>query len=245
MKAEEVIKELKKIGNPEKAKASAVFFKTGEGQYGHGDVFLGVTTPERRIISKKFQTLSLAEIKKLLDHEYHECRSVALDILDRQYALATKTKDSGGAVTQKEIVDFYRKNLSRVNNWDLVDSSAHQILGQYILQNEFRDAEWLYKYAESKDLWEKRVAIVTTYAFIKKREYSHTLRISKILLNDTHDLIHKAVGWMLREVGKMNESVLLEFLDQNASKMPRTTLRYAIERLPESLRKKYMAVKKA
>lgn len=228
--AKQIERELIKVSSKDKAKASSWFFKTGEGQYGFGDKFIGVRVPEQRSIAKRFEELPLTEIKALLASEYHECRLTALIILVARYK---KTEER----SKKAIVDFYIDNISRINNWDLVDSSASQILGNYLLD---RDRKILYKFAKSKLLWERRIAIISTFAFIDRNEFEDTLSISEILLNDDEDLIHKAVGWALREVGKKSKPTLLKFLDKHAATMPRTALRYSIEHFDKPLRAKYM-----
>jgi 3-methyladenine DNA glycosylase AlkD len=234
--AHSVINDLKAIATPEKAKASAWFFKTGEGQYGYGDVFIGVTVPQQRHIAKQYKTLPLSEIEKLLTDKIHECRLTALLILDLQFTKANLED-------KQRIVDFYLTHTKYINNWDLVDSSAPYILGQYLFENEKNDRSILYRLAKSEDLWEKRIAILATAAFIKNEQYEDTLKIAKTLLPDTHDLIHKAVGWMLREVGKKSKETEVHFLDAHAAVMPRTMLRYAIERFPDDERKKYLNAK--
>jgi 3-methyladenine DNA glycosylase AlkD len=229
MEARSVLEELKKFSNPKKAKISAWFFKTDKGQYGEGDVFWGITVPEQRKIAKKHLDLSLPEILKLLKNKVHECRLTALIILVGKYK---KTTDN----EKEKIAKFYLKNTKRVNNWDLVDTSAY-ILGDFLSK---RKRNLLYKLAKSKNLWERRISIVSTYSFIRKGEYSDTLKISKLLLNDKHDLIHKAVGWMLREVGKKSQKTLEVFLNENIKLLSRTTLRYAIEKFSDSKRKEYL-----
>lgn len=224
--------DLQSLANPQKAKILQGFFKTGPGQYGEGDIFLGIIVPEQRKVAKKHIDLSLPEIQNLLDSKIHEYRLTALFILVDKY----KKADHNG---KKEIVNFYLKNASEnnINNWDLVDLSAPNIVGDFLLDN---DRKILYNLAKSKDLWEKRIAILSTFAFIRKGDFSDTLKISEILLNDKHDLIHKAVGWMLREVGKKDQKVLEEFLDKHCRVMPRTMLRYAIEKFDEEKRKTYL-----
>lgn len=228
--ADFVIKDLKKLSSAKKAKASSWFFKTGKGQYGEGDVFIGVTVPEQRMIAKKYIDLELAEIVKLLQNKIHECRLTALFMLVGRYK--TKKDES------KKIVDLYLKNTKYINNWDLVDSSAPYILGHYLLE---KDKSILYKFAVSKDLWKRRISILSTAWFIKEGEYFDTLKISEILLNDKQDLIHKAVGWMLREVGKKSLKTLTDFLDKNRYVMPRTMLRYAIEKFSREKRMIYLS----
>jgi 3-methyladenine DNA glycosylase AlkD len=234
-----LIKDLKQIENPLKAKILARFFKTSKGQYGEGDVFLGIMVPQSRKIAQKYKDLEFNEIEKLLKNKYHEVRLVAILILVHKY------KQSKTESEKKEIVNFYLKNTKYINNWDLVDLSAHYIVGDYLLNsNSHKNKEnkkILEKLAKSKNLWERRFAIISTFAFIYKGQSDLTFHIVKILLNDTHDLIHKACGWMLREVGKrVSESDLTSFLDLYWSQMPRTMLRYAIERLPEHKRLYYL-----
>ncbi len=220
---------LKKLGDPTKAKGGAAFFKTGKGQYGEGDVFLGITVPDQRRVAKQFRTLGFGELEKLLGSKIHEERLTALAVLVDQYELGA----------EKEVFDFYVAHLAGVNNWDLVDLSAHQIVGDYLLK---RDRRLLFKLAKSRVLWERRVAIVATYAFIRAGESKTTFEIADLLLEDAHDLIHKATGWMLREVGKrVSEDALREYLEKRVSQLPRTALRYAIERFPPDERKEWLA----
>lgn len=226
MTARDVQRELRKLANPEKAKIYARYFKTGKGQYGDGDQFLGITVPQQRAVAHRFLDLSLSEIARLLKSPVHEDRFTALEILVAQYEQAKN---------KKAFVDFYLKNTKHINNWDLVDTSAPYILGPTIKKRV------LYKLAKSKNIWERRIAIVTTQYFIRAGDYADTLKIATILLRDKHDLIHKATGWMLREVGKKITAVLEKFLATHASVMPRTTLRYAIEKFPLKKRKQYLA----
>jgi len=223
-------KELRKKKNPEQAKLLQRFFKTGPGEYGQGDIFLGLTVPQVRKLSKKYKTLSLKEVKKVLTSKIHEERLAALLILIEIFEKGDENK-------RKQIVDFYLEHTKYINNWDLVDVSAHKIIGVY-LKNKNRKI--LYKLAKSKSLWEKRIAIISTFSFISENDFSDTLKISKILLKDKHDLIHKAVGWALREVGKRSQADEEKFLKKYYKKMPRTMLRYAIERFEEKKRKKYL-----
>jgi 3-methyladenine DNA glycosylase AlkD len=230
MKYKDVVKEISIYKSPAKAKTSQWFFKTEKGQYGYGDVFVGLTVPEMKKVSKKFWDISLEEVQKLLNSKIHEERYIGLTIMDIKF---TKGNDKD----KKAIVNLYLSNTKNVNNWDLVDTSAYSILGEYLLDKK-RDI--LYKFSKSKSLWERRISIVTTYTFIKNGEFQDALDISKNLLDDKEDLIHKAVGWMLREVGKKDERVLKNFLVNNIKKLPRTTLRYAIERFGEPERKKFL-----
>lgn len=234
MSLQKIKSELNKLRDKERAKHSAHFFKTGKGQYGEGDVFLGITVPKQREVAKKFVDLSLKNIAELLKSKIHEHRFVALEILVMQYEHAQKLKDDK---TQKKIFDFYIKSLKKVNNWDLVDTSAPYIAGEY-LKDKSKDI--LYKLARSRNLWERRVAIVATFAFIRQGELEDTFKICEFLMMDRHDLIHKACGWMLREAGKKDPKALESFLDRHAPRMPRTMLRYAIERMSASQRKRYL-----
>jgi 3-methyladenine DNA glycosylase AlkD len=226
----ELEKILKDLKNPKKAKIFQKFFKTGAGEYGEGDIFLGITVPEERKISKEFKDLDLNSIQELLNSNVHEKRLISLLILIEQF-------EKSDEENKKRIFEFYLNNSKRINNWDLVDLSAPNIVGNYLLN---KDKNILYQLAISKELWEKRISIISTFAFIRQNEFKDVLKISEILLNDNHDLIHKAVGWMLREVGKRDTKTLKEFLKLHYKKMPRTMLRYAIERFPEEERKKYL-----
>ncbi|PIN74307.1 DNA alkylation repair protein [Candidatus Woesearchaeota archaeon CG10_big_fil_rev_8_21_14_0_10_45_16] len=218
--------ELQTAADPQKAPLFQRFFKTGKGQYGEGDIFLGLTVPEQRKIAKRYKDLPLEDVETLLRSKFHEHRLTALFILMFQYR---NDKD--------KIIKVYLDNLKHVNNWDLVDSSAPGLLGDYLLD---KDRELLYKLARSDDLWEKRIAVISTFAFIKNNDFDDTLKISEILLPDKHDLIHKAVGWMLREVGKRDQEVEEKFLRRYHKVMPRTMLRYAIEKFDEPKRKEYL-----
>lgn len=224
----EVLDELKRVGNPEKAKASQRFFKTGPGQYGEGDVFIGVMMPEVRKIAKQYQNLDLDNIQKLLTSKEHEVRLCGLLILVRQFDTSN----------DEELVDFYLKNTKYVNNWDLVDLTAHKILGKYLVD---KNRDILYKLAESNDLWERRISIISCFAFFKNNDFKDAIRIAEILLKDNHDLIHKAVGWVLREIGKKDLALEETFLRKYHKVMPRTMLRYAIEKFDGEKRKFYMA----
>lgn len=231
MTAENIKRQLLALGNPKKAEHSKYFFKTGEGQYGEGDKFIGCTVPETRYVAKVHKNMSFAELEKLLKDELHECRLCALLILVEQYKKA-------GELKRNEIVDFYLAHTSCVNNWDLVDLSCYQIVGEW-LKNK-KDRSLLYCLADSGLLWNQRIAVVSTMAFIRDNDFGDTLQLSEKFLSHNHDLIHKACGWMLRETGKRDESVLTGFLDKYYKKMPRTMLRYAIERLSSGHKKKYM-----
>lgn len=226
-----VRRDIRALGSPERAKHSLRFFRTGPGEYGEGDKFLGLTVPEMRAIAKRYRDLDHDEVLELLQSEWHEERLVALLLLVDAY-------ERGDEAGRLKIHRAYLANTRRVNNWDLVDMSAGQVVGGHLDAAEIRLLE---KLARSKELWERRIAIVATFNFIKRGELAPTQRIAEILLEDTHDLIHKAVGWMLREVGKKDRKVLDAFLARHYRRMPRTMLRYAIERHPETMRKRYLA----
>jgi len=230
MSLAELRREIKKQSNAEHAKAMQWFFKTGKGEYGEGDIFVGIKVPVQRKIAKKFIELNYNDLQELLNSPVHEERLIALLILVEKYSKA----EEDGKIT---VYNFWLKNIKRINNWDLVDLSAPKILGAH-LQNG--DKELLFKLANSKNLWERRIAIVTTYSFIKAGNLIITFEIAKLLLNDEHDLIHKAVGWMLREAGKIDRDMLEDFLKPRYKKIPRTMLRYSIEKFPEDLRQKYL-----
>jgi 3-methyladenine DNA glycosylase AlkD len=222
--------ELLEIADPDKAHVLSRFFKTGKGEYGEGDCFLGVTVPAQRRIAEIYQRLSLSDIKKLFCSTTHEHRLVALLILIIQYR-------KGSPEGKKRLCDFYLKNRARINNWDLVDLSAHNILGDYLLD---KDRTILYQLAASDNVWDRRIAMISTFAFIRKNQFEDTFNIAGLLLGDTHDLIHKAAGWMLREIGKKNQTAEEEFLMKYSKKMPRTMLRYAIERFGDEKRRFYL-----
>lgn len=223
MKIKDQIEEaLRQKSIPEKAAILSGFFKTGKGEYGEGDRFLGVTVPEQRIIAKKYwKDLPDQELDIMIKSPFHEIRLTSILILVLKYKKAT------GKAEKKSWVDFYLKNRSWVNNWDLVDSSAHLILGDYLFD---KDRSILYDLAKSGILWDRRIAIMSTFCFIRKKDFSDTLKISEILLHHPHDLIHKAVGWMIREIGKRDFETANQFLLKHYQSMPRTMLRYAIEK---------------
>ena len=234
MTSDDLIARLQTMADLGKAAFFPRFFKTGPGQYGEGDVFIGVTVPQIRSVVKEFRAMPLSQVPDLLRSPLHEARLAGLLLMALKFSKADETE-------REKIVRLYLKNLTYVNNWDLVDSSAPYILGEWLMD---KDRSVLDTYARSGDLWEERIAIVATLAFIRKGQLEDTVRIAEILLHHPHDLIHKAVGWMLREAGKRDLSVLRKFLDTHAAVMPRTMLRYALEKLPEPERKRYMAMKK-
>lgn len=225
-----IIDNLKNLGNPEKTDHLKRFFKTGKGHYAEGDIFWGITVPAVRNVARHNKDLDLKHLEKLLTHEIHEVRLCALLIM------VLKSKNE-----PQKIYSIYLNNISFVNNWDLVDLSAPTIIGNFLINT---DTSILYTLAKSPSLWEKRVAIVATFAFIKQGAHADTLKIATILMHDKHDLIHKAVGWMLREVGKRCSTTILEnFLEIHATTMPRTMLRYAIEHMPPEKRQYFMQAK--
>lgn len=227
---------LQDLADEEKAKIMMRFFKTGKGEYGEGDIFFGISVPNQRLVAKEFyQQVSLNELKDLLNSNIHEYRLTALLILVLKYE---KSKDE---LVRKEIIDFYLAQTSQINNWDLVDTSCYKILGHYCFHQ--KREELLFELASSEDLWEKRIAIVSTMYFIKQKSFSIVPEIVLKNLNHSHDLMHKANGWMLREMGKMNEEKLIEFLDEYTLQMPRTTLRYALEKIDPILKDYYMKLK--
>ncbi|HWS19984.1 MAG TPA: DNA alkylation repair protein [Nitrososphaera sp.] len=233
MKAADVRKELKSMADPDKAAMLQRFFKTGPGYYGEGDIFIGVMVPQSRQIAKKFSQLPLGEVRTLLYSCIHEERLVALLILAWRY-----NSSLSSSMEKEEIAKFYLEHIKQVNNWDLVDLSAPNILGAHLVDRDHR-RRLLYRLAGSENVWERRIAILATLHFIRNDDFSETLKIAGMLLHDRHDLIHKAVGWMLREVGKRDAAAEEAFLEKHWSVMPRTMLRYAIERLPESKRRRY------
>jgi len=228
--AKDIQKELETYSTPEKKEYLPYFFKTGKGQYGEGDKFLGVVVPDTRKIAKKYKSISFDEIAKLLDSEYHECRLCALLILVERFKKAKEDE-------RKEIYDFYLSKTARINNWDLVDLSAKDIVGEYLTD---KDRSVLYRLAESPLLWDQRIAVIATFAFIRRNDHKDILALSEKLLDHKHDLMHKAMGWMLRETGKKDMKALTGFLDKYHKVMPRTMLRYSIEKLSAEERAHYM-----
>jgi 3-methyladenine DNA glycosylase AlkD len=232
MKSARIVKEFQKLKNPDKAKLLGRFFKCGSGEYGAGDRFLGIVVSEQRKIAKKyFQIIETGELEKLLKNEFHEVRLTALLMLVEKFS-------RGDEKIKNQIYRVYLKNTKHINNWDLVDLSAPRIIGGYLLN---KDRKILYQLARSENLWERRIAVLATFMFIRECDFTDILKIAEILLNDKHDLIHKSVGWMLREVGKKNLETEEKFLQKHYKTMPRTMLRYAIEKFSERKRKKYLS----
>ncbi len=223
--------DLKELVDTEKADFLPKFFQAYPGGYGEGDEFIGVSVPDQRKVSKKYyRKLSLTAVEGLLQEPVHEYRLTALFIMIHKF-------ERGSGEEREEIVNLYLKNTSYVNNWDLVDSSAYKILGHYLMD---REKDILYKLAESEDLWQQRISMITTLHFIRNNEFADSLKLAEILLEHEHDLIHKAVGWMLREVGKRNYQLEYDFLKKHYQKMPRTMLRYAIEKFNEDVRQRFL-----
>jgi len=229
-RADEIRKSLRAYASREKAKILQGFFKTGPSQYGDGDQFLGVVVPNIRATAKQYQDAPAGEALKLLASAYHEERLLALLIFVRQFS-------QGDIPQKKKIYRLYLKNTRFINNWDLVDLTAPNIVGAWLSD---KSRKQLYQFARSRDLWKRRIAILSTFTFLRNNDFEDTLAISKILLNDEHDLIHKAVGWMRRETGKRSLATEEAFLKRHYHRMPRTMLRYAIERFPEGKRKGYL-----
>jgi 3-methyladenine DNA glycosylase AlkD len=232
MKASLVFKELDSMKDREKAEGVARFFKCGQGEYGAGDLFLGIAVPQQKKLAKKYQSLPLPEVLQLILSKYHEARLTGLLILVQAFVKADVRK-------QEKIYRFYLAHSDRINNWDLVDATTPHIVGMYLWKNP-QERKTLYRLMRSKNMWERRMAILATFTFLRQGYFKDTLRISEGLLSDKEDLIHKSVGWMLREVGKRDRSVLENFLARHLSRMSRTTLRYAIEHFSEKKRKKYL-----
>ncbi|MHB8831008.1 MAG: DNA alkylation repair protein [Patescibacteria group bacterium] len=226
--------ELKKHSNPQRALAAKRYFKTGKGEYGEGDIFLGLSVPDQRKIAKGYKELALSDIQKLLKSKIHEERFVALVLLVARY-------QSGDESLKKEVFERYLSMSKWINNWDLVDTSAPQIIGDYCWRT--KDRQTLRKLIKSSDLWERRIGVLASFTFIRQGDVKLTLEIAEKLLKDPHDLIHKSVGWMLREAEPRSPQEVRKFLDQHAARMPRTMLRYAIEKFPKSKRDKYLQAK--
>lgn len=229
----EILTEIKSLEDVQKAQHLMRFFKTGVGQYGEGDLFLGINVPTIRMLAKKYyDSVSYADIQILIENPYHEVRMLALFLMVLSYEKST------ASVQKKDIFDLYIKNIEYVNNWDLVDLSAPKIFGHYVYEN--KNIEAVIKLANSGHLWSERISVVAQYYFIKRKEFSLLLELSEKFLTHKHDLMHKAVGWMLREAGKVDEAVLCTFLDKHYKNMPRTMLRYSIERFTPDKRCYYM-----
>jgi 3-methyladenine DNA glycosylase AlkD len=226
-------KQIRKLKNEDYAQKALYYFKTGEGEYGEGDQFLGVRTPNIRLIAKENINLPLSKVTELVESKWHEERLLALFILVYRYTVLKKSNDKEAT----KLFSYYLKQFKYINNWDLVDTTCHKIIGPELIDKE---RKILYKWAKSKDLWTRRISMMTTYYFIKRDDYTDTLKLAEILLNDKEDLIHKVVGWMLREIGKRDKQVEDKFLKKHYKTMPRTMLRYAIEKYPEVERKKYL-----
>lgn len=233
--AKQLQQELQNLADEKKAKHLSQFFKTGKGQYAEGDIFLGINVPIiKGIVKKYYKDITSEEIIEMLQSQWHDYRFAALQTLVMQYEKASDKK-------QKELVDLYLNNVDGINNWDLVDCSAHKIIGACAWQTQ--DISKIEKLSDSQKLWQERIAVVASWYFIKQGKYDLTLNLAKKFINHKHDLMHKAVGWMLREVGKQDKKVLTDFLDVYATHLPRTTLRYAIERFSKEEKEKYMQKK--
>ena len=232
-RASDPVAALLALRNPEQARFALRFFRTSPGEYGEGDHFLGLRVPQIRKLTSQFASLPLAAIRKLLASKWHEARLLALVIMNRQY-------DRGDDATREAIFRLYLDSTDRINNWDLVDVSAPNVVGAHLRD---RSRKLLDKLARSKSLWERRIAVVATQHFIRRGDVADTFRIAKILLRDEHDLIHKATGWMLREAGKKDRDALVAFLGEHAATMPRTMLRYAIEKFSPAERARFMSAR--
>ncbi|MBF0186306.1 MAG: DNA alkylation repair protein [Magnetococcales bacterium] len=236
MRADEVMAELAAMADPERAANLARFFKTGPGEYGEGDRFIGLRVPQQRAVAKRYRRLPLVEIDLLLQSPIHEHRLTGLVILVEQYRRAKES------TRRREIVTFYLAHLHRINNWDLVDLSAPKILGLHLMEHR-QEREMLFTLVTSDSLWERRVAVLATAPMIRQGEFQELLQLAETLLTDSHDLMHKAVGWMLREMGKIALAPLVDYLEQRAAVMPRTMLRYAIEKMDAEQRRYFMTRK--
>lgn len=230
MSANEIRRKIRGLANTERAEFSQRFFKTGPGEYGEGDIFLGLSVPQMRALAREYRAISSQEVVDLLQSAIHDERAIALFILVQAFA-------KGDVAKKRQIYDLYLQQTKFINNWDLVDCSAAQIVGVFLMNQSKKP---LYTLAKSQSLWERRISIIATLHFIRQDEFAETLKIAKILLADKEDLIHKAVGWMLREVGKRNPDIEETFLIEHYEKMPRTMLRYAIEKFPETRRQMYL-----
>ena len=230
MELYDIRSKLQKLGNKQKARVLQRFFKTGTGEYGEGDIFLGVRVPEVRKLAKEYKDIRISDVRKLMESPIHEERLLALLIFVIKYS-------KGNDLVKRRVCELYLKNTRHINNWDLVDLSAEKIVGDYLMDKSKKP---LYNLVKSKSLWERRISIIATFHFIKQNKFAETFIIAEILLTDKEDLIHKAVGWMLREIGKRHLPTEEKFLNEHYQEMPRTMLRYAIERFPESKRQGYL-----
>lgn len=235
MTAQAILAEMQTLASKDKAAHLLRFFKTGKGEYAEGDLFLGIVVPETRRIAKKYKQTPLSELSKALTSPYHEIRLCALLILVEQYR-------KGSDAVKEQIIPFYLKHTKSINNWDLVDLSAPYIIGEYLLD---KDRDLLFELAKSEHLWERRIAIISMLTMVRNNDFTDAIALIEILKHDSHDLIHKAMGWVLREMGKKDRSVLVHFLDTHAETLPRTTLRYSIEHFPEEQRLYYLRKRKA
>ena len=232
-RADEIVRQLKLLADEEKKSFLPRFFKTGKGEYGEGDKFLGVIVPRVRSVVKEYHATDFETITELLTSPWHEVRLCGLLLLVDNYKRGDNT-------SREEVFEYYLSHTDAINNWDLVDLSAPYIVGAYLVDRPAEDRQLLYRLANSHNLWEKRIAVVSTIAFIRNNDYEDILHLAELLMQDSHDLMHKAIGWMLREVGKRNETVLRSFLDTHVLQMPRTMLRYAIEKFDEKERQYYL-----
>ena len=228
----QLVSAMEQQSNPKKAKILSRFFKTGKGEYGEGDIFLGITVPIQRMIAKEYINLNFKEIEKLLNSKFHEYRLTALIILVLKFKKAEDRE-------RKQIFDLYLKNTKNINNWDLVDLTAPNIVGTFLLN---KNQKIIYQLSKSKNLWERRIAMLSTFTFIREKRFAPALKVGEILIEDKNDLIQKAVGWMLRELGKRDLATEENFLKKHIKQMGRTALRYAIEKFPEEKRKYYLSI---
>jgi len=238
--AKQVLSALTALARPDKADFLPGFFQAIPGGYGEGDRFLGCIVPDQRQVAKRFRELPVTELRKLLQSPWHECRLTGVIILVDQFQRASKPSNPRRRAQRDELVQFYLDNLQGVNNWDIVDSSAPKILGEWLLEMP-QQRSMLQQLAASQNLWERRVAVLATFPLIRSGEFDELLRLAECLLHDEHELMHKAIGWMLRELGKRDSRVLRAFLSRHISSMPRTMLRYAIEKMPLAERQQWLA----
>jgi 3-methyladenine DNA glycosylase AlkD len=232
-RTDEIVRQLKLLADEEKKNFLPRFFKTGKGEYGEGERFLGVVVPRVRSVVKEYRATDFETITELLTSPWHEVRLCGLLLLVDNFK-------RGDDTCRREVFEYYLSHTKSINNWDLVDLSAPYIVGSYLVDRPVEDRQILYRLANSYNLWEKRIAVVSTIAFIRNNNYEDILHLAELLMQHPHDLMHKAIGWMLREVGKRNETVLRSFLDNHVLQMPRTMLRYAIEKFDEKERQYYL-----